>query len=93
MPLTPWDLWKHPREAAEFISSAPSFSYLPPLNPPSPLLLPSPHQLGPEALSLLVMRGQGAALRQGAETLCDELGLANNNNNNNNGPVDNKVMA
>jgi hypothetical protein len=37
--LTPWDLWKHPREATEFISTAPSFSYLPLLDP---LPLPSP---------------------------------------------------
>ena len=40
--LVPGDLWKHPREAAEFLASLPSFDYLPPLDPMLPPPPPEP---------------------------------------------------
>ena len=41
-PLTKWDLWYKPVEAAEFIADLPSFDHLPPLNPQLPRPPPEP---------------------------------------------------
>ena len=60
--LVPYDLWARPREAVTFLSSLPSFSYLPPLDPPPPRPPPEPPPPG-GACRPAVTRRQGPVLR------------------------------